>query len=323
MDYIIKKASSLSEEEQTALGFTGIPQDWPIEKYKYVDSIPEGFELINSEDLDTLIFNNQAAYDSWLQAKRPVITPPSPIIQITGEITPKTIKNEHCMQPWGCEKGRIVSNEHAATITLSQKSEDGYTFSYSTTLPMKIGAYVFQSDFCKRSWIKSIDSVNSTITFTEDRPQLDNGDGIYTTGLWIDAKIPEWKPIMELWGLTLSMKYSKPDVGFNDFGELSIVDLDDRFKNDIYTQALFGCDAVDATPYIEGLGFEDNGEYGHWTKYYDETWICNINGKFVKTTDGAPGEIPSFLHLRMSLFTSLIDDTVTCAFLDYYPTSPD
>ena len=81
MDYVIKRASALTEEEQAALGITGIPQNWPIEKYPYNDVIPEGFELISEEDLAILISNNQAAYDAWLQAKRPIIEPQSDIIK--------------------------------------------------------------------------------------------------------------------------------------------------------------------------------------------------------------------------------------------------
>ena len=88
MDYVIKRASALTEEEQAALGITGIPQNWPIEKYPYNDVIPEGFELISEEDLAILISNNQAAYDAWLQAKRPIIEPQSDIIktEVTNQI---------------------------------------------------------------------------------------------------------------------------------------------------------------------------------------------------------------------------------------------
>ena len=75
MDYIIKKASSFTEEEQTNRGIAGIPQDWPVEKYPYVDIVPDGFEQISEEDLDLLIYNNQASYDAWLQALRPIVNP--------------------------------------------------------------------------------------------------------------------------------------------------------------------------------------------------------------------------------------------------------
>ena len=75
MDYIIKKASSLSTEEQTDRGILGIPSNWPIEKYPYDNLVPDGFEQISDTDLATLIDNNQASYDAWLQTLRPIITP--------------------------------------------------------------------------------------------------------------------------------------------------------------------------------------------------------------------------------------------------------
>lgn len=78
MDYIIKKASSFTVEEQAIKGITGIPQDWPVEQYVYVDTIPEGFELISDTDLASLKINNQAAYDAWLQDLRPIAPEPTP-----------------------------------------------------------------------------------------------------------------------------------------------------------------------------------------------------------------------------------------------------
>lgn len=90
MSLIIKKASSFSTEEKAQMGITGIPANWPIESYLYVDTIPSGFELITSEDLQTLKENNQAAYDAWVQALRPIINmpPPSPRIVSIVENVP-------------------------------------------------------------------------------------------------------------------------------------------------------------------------------------------------------------------------------------------
>jgi hypothetical protein len=82
MDYNIKRASALSSEEQEALGITGIPQDWPVERYLYVDNTPERFELISDINLQILIDNNQTAYDAWLQAKRPIIQASSIIQEV-------------------------------------------------------------------------------------------------------------------------------------------------------------------------------------------------------------------------------------------------
>jgi len=70
VDYNIKRASMLSEDEMTALGLIGIPSDWPIEQYIYIDSTPDGFEKISAEDLIVLKANNQSAYDSWSALKQ-------------------------------------------------------------------------------------------------------------------------------------------------------------------------------------------------------------------------------------------------------------
>lgn len=66
MNLLVKKASSLTIEEKTALGINGIPENWPIESYPYVDNIPAGFELMSDSDVALLKTNNQAAYDAWL-----------------------------------------------------------------------------------------------------------------------------------------------------------------------------------------------------------------------------------------------------------------
>jgi hypothetical protein len=84
MNLIIRKASTLTTEEQTALGILGIPSNWPVESYPYVDTIPANFELISEEACIALKANNQAAYDSWLAAKSPIINPKPDAIQIMG-----------------------------------------------------------------------------------------------------------------------------------------------------------------------------------------------------------------------------------------------
>jgi hypothetical protein len=78
MDLIVKKASALTTEEKTALGLTGIPDNWPVESYPYVDTVPDGFEQMTDSDLGILIFNNQAAYDAWVVSKTPIINLPPP-----------------------------------------------------------------------------------------------------------------------------------------------------------------------------------------------------------------------------------------------------
>jgi len=78
MDYIIKKASMLNAEEKALRGIVGIPEDWPIEIYPYNGEVPTGFERISDIDFELLKANNQASYDAWLQALRPLPPVPAP-----------------------------------------------------------------------------------------------------------------------------------------------------------------------------------------------------------------------------------------------------
>jgi hypothetical protein len=256
------------------------------------------------------------------------------ITTIVGEVTPKTIKNEHCMQPWGCDMGYFESKgdtelgDFVCEITLSDPSVDNLTFTYNSNCPITptVGNYVFQRHNERRSWTTAVDTVNNRITF--ERPVLKVGTGIYTRGYYIDSLIRDWKPIMYLWGLTLNVieRDSNGVVETNpceDFIELSIVDKDDLFKMNPVCQALFGVDAADAAPYLTALGFEDIGEYGHWTKYYDESWVLSCNGKYTKSPDGAPGELLPGLYLRMSFFSTENELHKYSVLVDYYPTSKD
>lgn len=245
---------------------------------------------------------------------------------IAHEITPLTPKNNHSSQPWGATKGKFTCSDRACSITLSNKSQDGLTFNYSSTLTPRVGDYVFQDDFCKRSWIVAVDTQNSSITFDDEtvKPTLDNGSGVYTQGYWMGVDVPDWSNPMYLWGLVFKFYYSNNQTSKNDFVELSIVDSNNFFKDNTFCQQIFGvATAQDAVPYLEALGFEDNGEYGHWTKYYDESWVCTSEDKIILTPDGAPGELMSHLETRISVFTTKTDNTTTEIFLDYFPTAKD
>lgn len=240
-------------------------------------------------------------------------------------------KNDHSMQPWGAKKGRFVASDRACTITLSNKSVDGLTFTYSmglSPLDPRVGDYVFQDNFCKRSWITAVDLENHTITFDNEivKPTLDEGTGHYSQGYWLGVDVPDWHNPMYLWGVLLKFYFSSgltSHDGKDDFIELSIVDANDYFKDDTFCNSIFGVSAAEASPYLIAMGFEDNGEYGHWTKYYDESWVCTIDGKIIVTPDGAPGELMSHLETRISIFTSKKDSTVTECFLDYLVTAKE
>ena len=99
MDLIVKLASSLTSDQKIADGVTGIPDNWPVESYPYTGNVPDGFEQMTDVDMQALKDNNQAAYDAWLQALRP-ITPTSqsvtisnvPVVTTQFELKDKTLK---------------------------------------------------------------------------------------------------------------------------------------------------------------------------------------------------------------------------------------
>lgn len=83
MDLIVKKASALTSDEKAALGLTGIPADWPIESFPYVDTVPDGFMQMTDTDLDALKANNQAAYDAWVASITHYVTIPNNVTVVS------------------------------------------------------------------------------------------------------------------------------------------------------------------------------------------------------------------------------------------------
>jgi hypothetical protein len=247
-------------------------------------------------------------------------------LQPGTEVIPRAPKNEYTMQAWGAKKGRFVSSDYACSITLSARSVDGLTFTYdmgASSLVPRVGDYIFQDNFCARSWITAIDTVAHTVTMDSEtvRAPLEEGAAHYSRGYWLSVDVPGWFNPMQLWGCMLEFYFTNGHTGKDDFIELSIVDGNDFFKDDTFCQAFLGMNAADVDPVLRALGWDLNGEYGHWTKYYDESWVSNIDGKLLMTPDGAPGELVPHFETRISLFTSLTDNTVTEVFLDYMPTA--
>jgi len=249
-------------------------------------------------------------------------------------INAATPVNEHCMEPFGCVKGSFetrpsTGQKYVCSITLSNKSVDGLTFNYNSDIEIvpEIGNYVFQNDSTHRSWITSIDTTNHLVTF--EMPDLDNGDGIYSKAYYVDCLVRDWSQVMYLWGMTLTVREYKYEDSLwmeennpcGDFCEFSIVDKSDLFRMDAVTQALFGVDAADAIPYLEGMKLEDNGEFNHWTKYYDESWILNCDSKYLAAPDGSPGEIMPGLWFRIAFFSTENENRKYKIYIDYYPTS--
>lgn len=253
------------------------------------------------------------------------------------DIKPTSTKNEHKMEPMGAVKGCYESRpttgqKYVCNVTLSNKVVNGdgsTTFTYNSDIEItpEVGNYVFQNESSVRDWATSVDNVNYTMTFEQNN--LSEGSGLYVKGFYTDFRLRPWAPILYLWGATISLQeleyvdnaWVLETTPCGDFLEMSVVDADDLFLTDEFCQAVFGVNAADAEPYLLGAGFENNGEYGHWTKYYDESWVLNCNSKLIKTIDSAPGELPAGLYLRVSLFTTELENHKYHIFLDYYCTS--
>ena len=247
---------------------------------------------------------------------------PSKVTTMSGSIvTPTSPENINCLQPFGAVKASFLSNSQNCSITLSNMSQDGLTFSYNADCPITptVGNYIFQNDFNNRSWITATSSAEHTVTF--ELPVLSEGSGLYTVGHYIDCVVKDWATAMYLWGVMVKIV----NPGDNDFIELSIVDLYDLFKNPDVKAAMFpGLTDDQVATQLKLMAFEINGEYeGHWTKYYDESWVININSRQIMTPDGAPGECLPYLVARVSYFCTKTDDSKVSAYLDYIFTSKD
>jgi len=284
---------------------------WQNDSTVLIDIANEDLLILDSEtvitDIATAInFLKDEQTKEVTVANSPTVVPTSP-------------KNEHSIEPWGAVNGKLTVADYACEITLSNKSQDGLTFTYSCTKVPEVGAYVFQDNCTTRSWITEVDTQNSTITF--DLAVLDNGQGCYRKAYFVDCLIRDYKPYMYLWGLYLKVLDSHND----DFIELDVIDLDHKFDDDTYCTAQFGVNAATAaTEVIPYLGFEKLGEFDDWCKYYDESWVINMNNREVMTPDGAPGKLLVNLYLRLAYYPSPENtNTDISIYMDYIPTSKD
>jgi len=235
-------------------------------------------------------------------------------------------KNKYTMQAWGAKKSAFTASDRVCQITLSNRQPDNVTFTYdmgASLLEPRIGDYIFQNDFCDRAWITSVDTVNKIVVMDSEtvRPPLENGTAIYSQGYYVTTYIPDWFPAMQLWGALLNFEFSNGHNGKNDFVELSVVDANDLFMTDDFCLAVLGVDSATAQVVLPTLGWDNNGEYGHWTKYYDEAWAISLNGKLIMTPDGSPGVMAPYFELRTSVFASKTDNTYYEIFTDYMPTA--
>lgn len=67
MYLLVKRASAYSEDELASQGYIGIPANWPLETlyYNEGDEVPEGFEIMSEETLNSLRSSNLTAYNTW------------------------------------------------------------------------------------------------------------------------------------------------------------------------------------------------------------------------------------------------------------------
>jgi hypothetical protein len=238
----------------------------------------------------------------------------------------------HCMEPWGCvgDAYQPVNEGHTSTILLSEQSEDGCTFAYTgSSVTVEVGNYIFQKRNTRKSWVTTC----SATTLTVERPYLSNGPGVYSKGFYVDATVPDWADMMYVWGCTATVLEYEPDGTLEtkpckDLLECSVFDPYDMWRNDDFCMAALGVPAAEAPSYLTANKWEINGEYktvygtDAWTKYYDESWICNAERQYIPATDGAPGGIPSNFALRYALFSSTLEaDKWYEVLLDYRPTS--
>lgn len=316
MDWIIKKASVLTQEEKEARGIVGIPDNWPIEKYPYTEPVPEGFEGITSADLDLLIANNQAEYDAWLQAKRPIIINPAVMEVKTVEgsyTTPTAPKNEHTLIPPGMVKGYFNAKDYSCSITLSNRNGRTFTFNNDVTFLPEEEYYVMDETVILRCEVESSDEENHTVTFS---------DGI-ECGCLDGADLPEGTYILSK---PYEMFCQIPHIEGNNFTrELApglilpcccfwglMVDIDNYAKNDFVE---LGVECVDGIPDGQGGWIIPPGG---WDLEYDYSWVRSAvkSGKITAhDADGAPGAIPETFYLRFKYFNSKIytvDNFIEC-----------
>ena len=273
MDWIIKRASAFSDEEKATMGITGIPADWPVEMQPYVDTVPGGWEQISDTDLTLLRANNQAAYDAWVNALRPLPAPKTP-----ERVQPTVIFNEHLLVPRGMKKIKFIPSDYTALITLSNRS--GNTFNYTSSKVPELNSFITQNDAVLRYIVSAVDTGTSTVTLDEvDGISLDDldlaQDILLSNPITGDCEIEfEDATLLYLWGLTFQAR----EYGEDDFVCFRVMMPTDGGLVEI--------------------------------KEYERTWVSNVNKRGIMgTPDGAPGEIPAHVIIRFEYHTLLTGST--------------
>lgn len=204
-----------------------------------------------------------------------------------NKVTPAAPLNEYELKPYGIMHKHIDSSGYVYDITLSNKDENNYD--YSCTVDPEYYDCIWGSYGQLRSGVLSVDTENNTLeTFYDD---LDNGTYKISKTIDIDYQLPTGEhSVFYLWGMFFTAK----DYADDDLARLQIVDKDGLgVLAGWYTQEEF-----------EAIGSL------YVVKEYDECWVDQMNKLvYIKTPDGAPGEIPAGLYLRIKYYPK--DETKT------------
>ena len=190
MDWIVKKASALSAEEQALRGITGIPQDWPIELYPYTHDIPDLFEQMSDFDLELLKANHQAEYDAWYYSLQPAAPIPAPQPVSLATLPPVTIAGVDASTTEKTMKVSTTKLEGSSTLLVSPNLCDKTTW-YERSVRVLAGVLTTSDNLTYASshthWI---DLTHGKVSY-EDRipghnPAIYVDGSIVTTGFEIN-----------------------------------------------------------------------------------------------------------------------------------------
>ena len=187
-------------------------------------------------------------------------------------VQPTVVYNEHLLVPRGLKKGRFKASDYSAEITLSDRNGDIFTYACAK-VPL-VGSLITQDDASKRAIVLAVDEQNSTVqlkaAFTLSLDDFDLQQAcILSNPFNIDtvASFEDFQALF-LWGLTFQAR---------NYGE------DDMLVFRVMM------------PTEQGLV---------QIKEYERTWVNNVHKMGIMLTpDGAPGEIPAGIVLRIEYYT--------------------
>ena len=197
-------------------------------------------------------------------------------IGVIEKVTPSAPSNDFEMKPYGLIYANIDSSDDLIyEITLSNKNDNEYSYSGSEQ-PKEYDTICAEN--CKYfDEVEEVDVANSKLTTFKSI--IPNGTHELLRPHVIDFQIPTTHELWQLWGVWVHAK----DFGERDHVSFQVVDIDN----------------------ILGLGSD------FVLKEYDEMWcecIAKTTGP-VLTPDGAPGEIPGGVYVRMLYYATDISKT--------------